>query len=186
VRTEGGKTFFVPAEKYIDKRGNFENPSLYPVFPYRYSAVGQSTLRTGLNTWPRRVVKEVGCWRQDFVESAMLGLTDEAAANALKMAKAKDPLSRFPAFWQKGFDWMPDQDHGGNFTIGLQRMLLQWDDAGKIYILPAWPRKWPVSFKLHARDGITVRVIYSGGRLRVETSPASGMPQIVLPPWYRK
>jgi hypothetical protein len=63
--------------------------------------------------------------------------------------------SRFPAFWGPNFDWIPDQDHGDNILTTLQFMLLQ-SDGRKIYLLPAWPKNWNVSFKLHAPYRTTV------------------------------
>jgi hypothetical protein len=183
LKKENGKSFYAPAEKYNAKGSNSENPSLYTVFPYRLSAVGQPLLETGLNSWYARRVKAVGCWHQDFVQSAMLGLAEEAKASALKTAMMKDEVSRFSAFWTKGNDWMPDQDHGGNLMLGLQRMLIQWDDKGKIYILPAWPKDWPVHFKLRAVDNSVVEVRYSKGRPDVKIFPEIKKSDIVFPQW---
>ena len=53
------------------------------------------------------------------------------------------------------FDWIPDQDHGDNILTTLQFMLLQ-SDGRKIYLLPAWPKNWNVSFELHAPYRTTV------------------------------
>jgi hypothetical protein len=185
-KTEDDKTFYLPAEKFSPARGNAENPSLYAVFPYRISAVGQPELEVGLATWPRRLVKRVGCWHQDLVESAMLGLTDEAKKGVVKMSHMKDPVSRFPAFWGAGHDWLPDQDHGGNYRVGLQRMLMQWDDTGKIYILPAWPKEWPVKFRLHAIDKAIVDVEYRDGKINCTVKPKSKRKDLVFPKWAQQ
>jgi hypothetical protein len=40
--------------------------------------------------------------------------------------------------------------------VGIQRMLMQWGDNGKIYVLPAWPKKWPVELRSHAIDNTIV------------------------------
>jgi beta-glucosidase-like glycosyl hydrolase len=32
----------------------------------------------------------------------------------------KDPRLKFPAFWDRGHDYMPDEDNGGNGENGLQ------------------------------------------------------------------
>ena len=51
--------------------------------------------------------------------------------------------------WGPNYDWLPDQDHGSNIMLTLQHMVLE--TAGdKIFVLPAWPKDWDVSFKLHA------------------------------------
>jgi hypothetical protein len=185
-KTEAGKTFYLPAEKFNPRRGNVENPSLYAVFPYRICAIGQPDLEVGRATWPRRVVKRMGCWHQDLVESAMLGLTKDAQPGVVQMAHMKDGVSRFPAFWGAGHDWLPDQDHGGNLMVGLQRMLMQWDDNGKIYVLPTWPKEWPVKFRLHAIDKTMVDVEYRDGKINCTVTPESKKKDVVFPEWARK
>lgn len=46
----------------------------------------------------------------------------------------------------------------------LQRMLVQYE-GDKILLLPAWPKDWNVSFKLHAPKGTTIEGVYSDGKL---------------------
>jgi hypothetical protein len=46
----------------------------------------------------------------------------------------------------------------------LQLMLLQ-ADGDRILLLPAWPRDWDVSFKLHAPRQTTVECEFRGGRV---------------------
>ena len=102
---------------------------------------------------------------------------------------SKHEASRFPAFWGPNFDWIPDQDHGGNAMMALQTMLLQWDDpsmagpgTSPIRLLPAWPRDWDVDFKLHAPDRTTVRGVYQAGRLRrLEVEPPERRADVVIP-----
>jgi hypothetical protein len=49
-----------------------------------------------------------------------------------------------------GFCQRPDIDHGGSAMVGLQDMLMQSGDDGKILLFPAWPKDWDCDFKLHA------------------------------------
>ena len=74
------------------------------------------------------------------------------------------PQARFPGFLYHPFDWIPDVDQGGVIMIGLQRMLLQWD-GDRILLLPAWPKDWDVSFKLHAPRQTTVECVYRSGKV---------------------
>ena len=71
---------------------------------------------------------------------------------------------RFPAMWGAGFDWLPDEDHGGVSTMALQMMLLQ-SDGYKIRLLPSWPKDWNVSFKLHAPKQTTVEGVFRNGKI---------------------
>ncbi len=48
--------------------------------------------------------------------------------------------------------------------IGLQEMLMQTVDK-KIYLFPAWPKNWDVSFKLHAPFNTTVEGILKNGQV---------------------
>jgi len=164
------RTEILPAVEY-DQCANSENPELYAVFPYRLFGVGKPGLETGLATWQARRVKDTGGWRQDAIQAALLGLTDEARRDVVKNFSTPHAGSRFPAFWGPNFDWIPDQDHGSAACIALQYMLMQWDlptpvdasppsrgegsgedaaSTGAIRLLPAWPKEWNVDFRLHA------------------------------------
>jgi hypothetical protein len=173
MRTEywNKKSYLVPAQQY-DVLANFENPELYAVFPYRHFGVGKPGLDTGRETFTRRLYQETGGWRQDAIQAALLGLTDEAKRDVLKNLGEPHPGFRFPVFFGPNFDWIPDLDHGGVAMIALQRMLLQ-ADAGRILLLPAWPRDWDVSFKLHAPQQTTVECVYRAGNIeRLVVTPA--------------
>ena len=63
-----------------------------------------------------------GCWVQDPIQAAMLGLTD-VARDYVSFNLAKDPNVRFPAFWDHGNDYIPDEDNGGNGMHGLTRVM---------------------------------------------------------------
>jgi hypothetical protein len=98
----------------------------------------------------------------------------------------KDKTSQFPAFWGPTSDWVPDQDHGGVLMKTLQAMALQ-TDGDKIYVLPAWPKDWDVSFKLHAPKRTVVEVEYRNGQvasLRV-TPESRGKDVVLIAPEHR-
>ena len=61
----------------------------------------------------------------------------------------------------------------------LQFMLLQ--SAGrKLYVLPAWPKNWDVSFKLHAPYSTTVEGIYKAGKLeKLTVTPESRLKDVI-------
>jgi hypothetical protein len=167
---ENGKRWLLPARTF-GKRKNSENPELYAVFPYRAYGLGKPDLATALETWNRRVVKATGGWRQDAIQAALLGLTDEAKAFVVKNATQPSLLgpkppksSRFPAFWGPNLDWVPDQDHGSVISIALQRMLMQCD-GDTIRLAPAWPKDWNASFKLHAPKNTTVEGRVANGKV---------------------
>ncbi len=157
------KKYVIPAQQY-DVLANSENPELYAVFPYRHYGVGKPELEVGRETYARRLHPGNACWRQDGIQAALLGLAEEAKQDVTKRFAASHPNFRFPAFFGPNYDWLPDFDHGGAAMTALQRMLLQ-ADGGKIRLLPAWPKEWDVSFKLHAPQQTVVECVYRAGKI---------------------
>jgi hypothetical protein len=146
------------------KGGNYsENPELYAVFPYRLFGVGKPDLDMARATYDKRVNRANYGWCQDSIQAACLGLGEEAAKQVAERAKRINGGYRFPAMWV-GFDSIPDQDHGVNILTTLQNMLLQ-SDGNKIHLMPAWPKNWNVSFKLHAPSNTTLEGIVKAGKV---------------------
>jgi predicted alpha-1,2-mannosidase len=143
---------------------NLENPELYAVYPFRLYGLEKPDLPLAVNTFNTRKFQGKGCWVQDPVQAAMLGMPDIARTYVSYNLTRQDPRLKFPAFWAQGHDYVPDEDNGGNGENGLQQMLMQ-TDGKKILLLPAWPAGWDAEFRLHApyRTTVTGRVV--GGRL---------------------
>ncbi len=177
---ENGVKVILPAQIYDPERGNVENPELYPVFPFRLYGIGKDNLDVAKNTFVRRKAKEFYGWQQDSIQSAMLGLVEETKKMLITNAKRKDRESKFPAFWGPNYDWIPDQCHGGNLMSTLQFMLLQWDGE-KIYLFPAWDKKWSVDFKLYAPYKTIIRGILKNGKIeKLEITPESRRNDVVV------
>lgn len=155
-------TYIKPAQSYGSTK-NVENPELYAVFPYKHYAIGSDTdINIGIKTFNKRIYKKDGCWYQDGIQAATLGLADEAKKNALYGLTCKAAGCKFPGFWAKGNDEVPDFDNGGQASLALQNMLMQTNN-GKIYVLPAWPDGWDVDFKLTGSNNTDVHVVYENG-----------------------
>ena len=143
-----------PAEVFDNGR-NFENPELYAIYPFRHFGLGKPDLDLARATFAVRRFKTNGCWRQDGIQAALLGETGVARTNVTFVLTRKDKQCRFPAFWEHGSDYVPDEDNGGNGVSALQLMLMQ-SEGRKILLLPAWPKNWDCAFKLHAPLQTTV------------------------------
>ncbi len=152
-----------PAEVFAEK-ANAENPELYAIFPYRLFGVGQPDLDLARRTFERRLHRGSGGWQQDAIQAARLGLADVAAEMVSGNFSRPNPECRFPAFWGPNFDWTPDQDHGAVAMIALQTMLLQ-TDGPEPRLLPAWPKRWNVRFRLHAPGRQVVDAEFRDGAL---------------------
>jgi alpha-L-fucosidase 2 len=191
-RTIKGIELLAPGSKYSG-RLICESPELYAVWPFRQASLGNpSSLANARQSFHVRQVSldgtpddqswETGGWQSTPIWAAYLGLPREAArlisinfddhlANFtfkntdMVPPDPNHPRPRFPAFWETKFDYTPDNDHGGVSANGLQSMLLQSDDK-KIYLLPAWPENWDVSFKLHAALNTTVECVYRDGKIK--------------------
>jgi hypothetical protein len=184
TKIENGDKFVLPAEKF-DVLRNSENPELYAVFPYRMYGLASDDLEVGLQTWRRRRVKESRGWRQDSIQAAYLGLSEEAAKYVSGNFSTWHKGSRFPAFWGPNFDWIPDQDHGSVAMTALQRMLLQ-DHGKEILLLPAWPKQWNVDFKLHASMNTTIECVVRDGRIsKLQVKPESRRQDVKLAAGWR-
>jgi hypothetical protein len=178
LRQEAGKAILAPAKEF-SHRGNIENPELYAIFPFRLYGVGKKDLDLARTSFAARHVKGSVGWQQDPVQAALLGLGPEAAKFVVHRFATKHAQSRFPAFWGPNFDWVPDQDHGGNGMLGLQAMILQYDGE-KILLLPAWPKEWDVSFRLHApRQTVVEGVLRKGRWERLKVTPESRAKDVV-------
>lgn len=162
------------------KAHNLENPELYAIYPFRLFGLGKDSLELARRTFDARAFREKGCWEQDPIQAAMLGLTDVARDYVTFNLTRKDPDLKFPAFWATGHDYRPDEDNGGNGENGLQQMLLQVDGQ-VIRLLPAWPADWNADFRLHAPGGTTVEGRVEDGKLKhLVVTPASRRTDVVV------
>ena len=201
-----GMDLLAVGDDYSAGREICESPELYSVYPFRQAWLGtpdrlalarQSfhVRTTSLDGTDDKQPVETGGWQAAPVQAAYLGLAREAAR--LVSINFNDrfiawhgnvdphapfptrPRARFPAFWETKMDGTPDNDHGANSVNALQSMLLQ-SDGQKIYLLPAWPEDWDVSFKLWANDHTTVECVYRGGQVRrLKVTPASRAVDVV-------
>jgi len=162
--SNGGKVLLPYAGPQTMKRRNSENPELYAIYPFRLYGLGKPDLDLAIRTFNARKCKAKGCWVQDPIQAAMLGLTDVAEDYVHFNLTRTDPRLKFLAFWAHGNDYQPDEDNGGNGENGLQQMLLQ-AVGKKLLLFPAWPREWDVDFKLNAPFRTTVQGRFVHGKL---------------------
>jgi len=153
-----------PAERYNPRRSNVENPELYGLWPFRLFGVGRPDLPLGIKTFLNRQEEASMGWQYDGQCAATVGLGDEAGRIVLGKIQNSHPRFRFPVMWGPNYDWLPDQCHGSNIMLTLQAMILQ-SDGKSIHILPAWPREWNVSFRLHAPRNTVIEGMYRKGKV---------------------
>lgn len=155
------------------KSFNSENPELYAIYPFRLYGLGKPDLDIAINTFNARKQRAKGCWVQDPIQAAMVGDAATAKDYVSFALNRKDPNLKFPAFWNKGNDYAPDEDNGGNGENGLQQMLLQVVDK-KIMLLPAWPKGWDADFKLNAPYSTTIQgKVLKGHLVNLKVTPTS-------------
>jgi hypothetical protein len=191
-----GRRSLLPARSFEKGYNRWEPIEHYAAWPYRLVGVTQpTTLQLARDTWTTipadraRLCKQDYSWMANVVNMAACGWTDEAKQRAIyKMANTDSPQARFPAFFGPGHDWLPDHNWGGAGMTGIQEMLLAPEPGptGKLYLLPAWPREWDVSFKLHAPGRTIVEAVVRGGRVvSLEVTPAERRRDIVISDAYR-
>ncbi|GGA93682.1 hypothetical protein GCM10011511_16210 [Puia dinghuensis] len=179
--TETGEPLLLPYTGPQTVHGhNLENPELYAVYPYRLYNLLRPELDLARTTFGHRRFKDKGCWNQDPIQAAMLGLSDVAKEYTAFNFARKDPTLKFPAFWATGHDYLPDEDNGGNGENALQQMLLR-ADGNKILLLPAWPDDWDADFKLNAPYNTTIEGHVVHGKLtRLIVTPASRQADVIV------
>ena len=184
-KLDDGGIVFAPGEKF-DMHHNCETPELYCVFPFRLCSFEKSNAEIGRRTYrDGRFHKLYRGWSQDEMNAAYLGMTEEArehiADRALTHSKK---IYRWPAYWGPNFDWCPDQDEGGIYQNTIQSMLMQVEGK-KIFLMPAWPKDWNCSFKLHAPYNTTVEGRIENGEIKdLVVIPASRCADVVC--WNQK
>lgn len=184
--TENGKTRLLPAETF-SAQSNYENPELYGVFPYRMYTVmaAKEPMELALNAWRVRLHPEDTGWQQSCIQAALLGLADEAKTMVTARAAATAAGYRFPGFFGPNYDWAPEQCHGTNMMTAVQRMLMQCE-GDKIALLPAWPKDWSVTFKLHASKSTAVECEFRDGKVvKLIVQPESRRRELILPDWLK-
>ncbi len=175
-----------PAEKFEPKETNCENPALYAIWPYREVSLSRPHfLREATAAYEKRHNHlDVG-WGYDGNCAALLGLADEAGRILQVKCANSNPAYRWPATWGPNFDWLPDQNHGGNLLETTQLMLLQCDsleEGGAIRVLPAWPKKWDARFRLRAPGNTVVECEAKSGMIvRLVVTPGSRRKDVILP-----
>ena len=132
-----GKTALLPYTGPQTARSrNGENPELYAIYPFRLYGNGKPDLQLALDTFNTRRQKQMGCWVQDPIQAAMLGLADVARQYTTYNYTDKEPRLKFPDFCAKKNDYAPDEDNGGNGQHALQKKILQ-NDGRNLILLPA-------------------------------------------------
>ncbi len=177
-----------PAQKYNPQTSNCENSQLYAVWPFQVVTLAKpALLPEARRAYEHRLNHLDAGWGYDGNVAALLGMRDEAARVLKVKARNSHPAYRWPATWGPNYDWLPDQNHGGNLLNTTQLMLMQAEpieSGGAILLLPAWPKQWDVSFKLHAPGNTTVECTYRKGKvvtLRVTPEDRAKDVRVLLP-----
>ncbi|MEI7577925.1 MAG: DUF5703 domain-containing protein [Armatimonadota bacterium] len=186
LEVRDGKRQLSPAEKYIKKESNVENGELYAVWPFGTASLAQSKLVVeAKNAYATRKNRLDTGWGYDGNVAAMLGMTEEAARILNVKVRNSHPAYRWPATWGPNFDWLPDQNHGGNLMTQTHLMLMQCEPmelGGAIRLLPAWPKDWDVKFRLFAPGKTVIECDFRNGKVeKLSVTPETRRKDIIMP-----
>jgi len=181
VGTKNGKQVLLPyTGPQTNQIKNGENPELYAIYPFRLYGLGKDNLQLATSSFKSRTFTQMGCWVQDPIQAAMVGLAATARSYTVYNLTNKEPNLKFPAFWAKKNDYAPDQDNGGNAEHALQQMIMQ-TDGKKIMLNPAWPAGWNADFKLNAPFQTTVEgSIVNGTLTNLVVTPAERLADVII------
>ncbi len=185
------RTRIAPAERYNPRQiSNVENGELYAVWPFALVRLGREELMPeALSAWRnKRNDLSVG-WGYDGNVAAMLGLVEPSSRIIRAKVNNSKRGYRWPGTWGPNFDWLPDQNHGGNLLTMTNLMLVQGDAielGGKIRVLPAWPKGWDVNFKLWAPGKTVVECSVKDGKVQsLRVTPRERMKDVVMGEGWR-
>lgn len=185
--TKDGERKLAPATEYKDKC-NVEVGELYSVFPYRICSFDQKELLPEAKTALKyRLDRGAFGWRQEDLFMAYLGETQQAKGYLLTRIKDRHnahsgdmPRLKFPGFWGPGYDWLPDQCHGGVIAATVQSLVMQ-TSGEKIFLFPAFPGEWNVDFKLHAPLKTVVEGTLENGKItKLKVTPESRRKDVII------
>ncbi|MDR2755515.1 MAG: DUF5703 domain-containing protein [Planctomycetaceae bacterium] len=185
TQSPDNKIKLAPAQRFKQKN-NIEIPELYAVFPFRLISYEKPNVEWGIEAYKHRSDRGSFGWRQDDLFASYLRLTNEAVNNLVMRAKNKHKESRFPVFWGPNYDWIPDQDHGGVLTKGVQSLVMQCDGK-RIDLFPTLPTGWDCEFKLNAPHKTTIEGQLKNGKLvNLKVTPKEREKDIhILTPYSR-
>lgn len=192
----GETEFLLPAAKAPRIVGATELPELHAAWPFGLVGVAAPTgLELAQATWelakePRGEPRKAVSLRRGDVSGqptlailASLGLAEEGGKAAVaKMADAASS-ARFPLIHGAAEEG-PDLASLGAGMTGLHAMLVasEPDPKGRLFLLPAWPRNWDVTFRVRAPGGTIVDgTVESGKLVRLVTTPVERRDDVVLP-----
>ncbi|MDP4208989.1 MAG: DUF5703 domain-containing protein [Bacteroidota bacterium] len=181
-----GKRVIKPAREYGKVYNATDFPEMYTVWPYGlFHTQKKEGLEEAVNTWEnlpenRRSALEFWSWMCTPIYAAVMGRTDDAKRLIVEKLSDKNANLKFTAFFGPGHDWIPDHNWGGSGMIGLQNMLL-YSQSDSLYLFPAWPKEWNVSFKLYGLNQTTVECDYQNGKVnRLNVSPEAKERQVKI------
>lgn len=173
-----------------------KSPELYAVFPFRNYTFYKDHVEIAKKTFDVRT-KQYGImdsftigntpstpscsgWQYTGVVAAILGLRQEAGRILRENCVLNNPGTRFPAMWGPIYDAVPDADHGANILNQLQTMLMQ-TDGNHIFVLPAVPLDWDVSFRLYPDSRTCVECNWEKGKLaEIHVTPSCRKEDVIV------
>jgi len=190
---KGGVEVLLPAAKAPRILATPDLPELHAAWPFGLVGVANPTgLELAQATWdnlaglpagarPSATPPRAAALRQaPLALLASLARTDEAGKVALARFADAASSGRYPLRRGGGIDLSALAEG----MTGLHAMLIasEPDAKGRIFLLPAWPRQWDVTFRVRAPGGTIVDGVVEGGKLaRLVTTPVERRDDIVLP-----
>lgn len=193
AKRDDQQEILLPAGKVSRGLDTGEWPEMHAVWPFGLAGAAEPTgLELARATWdaakararpaasPRPVAISPS---SQLALLASLGLADDAGKAAIAGLADAAASARFPLI-RGAADAGPDLAALAAGMAGVNAMLIasEPDPKGRIFLLPAWPRNWDVTFRVRAPGGTLVDGTVASGKLvRLVTTPVERRDDIVLP-----
>ncbi|MHB1502181.1 MAG: DUF5703 domain-containing protein, partial [Candidatus Dormibacteria bacterium] len=146
---------------------NFQNPGLYPVWPYELIGNHGSLTSLARRTFVDRPNVLGHDWSADPIDAARLGLGSAVQSSLVGLTEDfqsfPSGLASFSGFTPSfGALGQPLSEFNGVISTALQQALVQ-ENNGLLQIAPAWPSGWSAAATVYIRGGSKVDVQVQNG-----------------------
>lgn len=187
---QGEVEYLALADKFTRLTRSAELPEMHAVWPFALAGVANPLrFETARATWTSPSVMQRRALGQPSVTLlASLGFADEAGQALLASWGEGQAQENFPYLIGSATRGTPDFVRAGDAMAGLHAMLVAAEPnaEGRIFLLPAWPKNWDVTFRLRVPGNTQIDAVIEGGVIRsLVINPVARRDQVVVPPEWK-
>ena len=187
---QGEVEYLALADKFNRVTRSSDLPEMHAVWPFAQAGVANPLrFEIARATWTSPSVKQRRALGQPSVTLlASLGYAEEAGQALLASWGEGQAQENFPYLIGSSARGTPDFVRAGDAMAGLHTMLVAAEPSaeGRIFLLPAWPKNWDVTFRLRVPGNTQIDAVVEGGVIRsLVVNPLARRDQVTVPPEWK-